>query len=108
MRLVDRPAFKPFHCAAIPFMGQTKEGVRWVDTGVEMAGFDQHIYLSDVAISQAAALLGYPTPEEQAALVTELHDTMLELQAALDSLAALEKYRAAVEEIQNGHPLIKA
>jgi hypothetical protein len=99
MRVVDRPAFKPHHCAAIPHMGQTKD-TRWIDTGAEMAGFDNHIYISEVAVNEMARLLGAPTAKEYGRLVTELQTVYKDLANALDQVAALSKYEAAVEEIR--------
>lgn len=104
MRLVDRPAFKPHHCAAIPHRGQTAEGERWVDTGAEMAGFDNHIYLSATAVAEAARLLGYPTPKEHAALQAELAAALEEQLGLLDELAGLKRYEAAVAEIRGDAP----
>lgn len=101
MRLVDRPRFKPHHCAAIPYLGQTAEAERWVDCGTEMAGYDNHIYLSQTAVAKAAGLLGFPSPAEHAKLAAELATALTELQASLDRQAELERYAAAVEEIRS-------
>lgn len=100
MRLVDRPVFTPMRCAAVPFVGQSHESTRWVDCGVEMSGFDNHIYLSDVAVREAATLLGYPTPEEHAGMARELNTALEEQLRLLDELAALSKYKDAVDEIR--------
>lgn len=100
MRLVDRPAFKPGHCAAIPFKGQSAAGDRWIDTGAEMPGFDNHVYLSETAVREAAALLGFPTPEQYGALAAELATAYADLQAALDEQAALSRYKDAIDEIR--------
>ncbi len=68
MRVVERPVLRPMHCAVIPFIGQTAEGERWIDTGSELLGIDPRVYVSATAVREMAALLGYPTPEEHAAL----------------------------------------
>ena len=46
-------------CAATPFLGQTSPG-RWVDTGSELPGFDNHVYLHETSVYEAARLLGFP------------------------------------------------
>lgn len=93
MRIVPRPVFKPMHCAAIPHVGQTDEGVRWIDTGAELQGFDNHVYLSSKAIDEAAKLLSMPTQREFDVLADE-RDL---LQAERDELAAENKRLRAYE-----------
>lgn len=63
-RVVDRPTIKPAHCAALVHRGPTAVGERWVDTGAEMPGFDNHVYLSETAVNLAAKALGHPTQAE--------------------------------------------
>jgi hypothetical protein len=87
-------------------MGQTKD-TRWIDTGAEMAGFDNHIYISEVAVNEMARLLGCPTATEYGRLVAELQTVYTDLANALDQVAALSKYEAAVEEIRRA-PLVEA
>lgn len=102
MRVVDRPAFRPQHCAAIPFIGPASHpDVRWVDTGAEMPGFDNHVFLSDVAVEQAALALGYPTPAAYEALQAELVETLKAWQTAQEELVGLKTYKAAVDAIRN-------
>lgn len=102
MRLVERPHAKPMRCAANPSIGQTRGGIRWIDTGSEMDGFDNHIYLSEPAVRDAAKLLGFPTPvefqsllEQRDALAFELEKTKADLKDATDTLRAISTVRAA-------------
>ena len=81
MRLVDRPTFRPMRCAAVPQLGATAR-CRWVDTGAEMPGFDNHIYLSEPAVLEAAKLFGFPTPAEYESVVAERD----ELEARVEEL----------------------
>lgn len=46
-------------CAAIPYLGQTSPG-RWVDTGSELPGYDNHVYLHEQSVYEMARLLGFP------------------------------------------------
>lgn len=101
MRRVDRPTFKPARCAAIPFIGPAGHPEEeWVDTGAEMEGWDNHIYLSATAIRQAMVVLGYRTPREVAEIdqlrleaeeaAMRLLDEVKELEAQLDAITLLK------------------
>lgn len=101
MRRCDRPVIKPMHCAAIPFLGQTAENVAWIDTGSEMPGFDNHVYLSDVAVRQAMSLFGYPSVqefEEERRLRIEAEDALLALDKRLE---AAERELAAIDALES-------
>lgn len=101
MRLCDRPVIKPMHCAAIPFLGQTAENVAWIDTGSEMPGFDNHVYLSDVAIRQCMSLLKYPSVqefEEERRLRIEAEDALVALAAKLEQA---ERELGAVDALES-------
>lgn len=90
MRVVDRPVIKPSRCAAIPFLGQTAEGEKWIDTGSEMEGWDNHVYISATAVRQMMMLLGYPSPmefEELAKAKQEVEDALL---AAHEEIQTME------------------
>ena len=87
MRLVERPHARPYRCAANPSIGQTRRDIRWIDTGSEMDGFDNHIYLSEPAVRDAAKLLGFPTPSEFATLLEERDALAYELSVAKADLA---------------------
>ena len=102
MRLVERPHARPHRCAANPSIGQTRRDVRWIDTGSEMDGFDNHIYLSEPAVRDAARLLGFPTPSEHAtlreerdALAFELEKVRADLLDATATLRAIATVEAA-------------
>lgn len=100
MRLVDWPITKPNRCALVPFVGQTTP-TRWVDTGSEMQGPDDHIYASEIGVIEAAKVLGIWTPpgEHRAALrevvrlERELAEAVAEnrrLTAVLDAVDVME------------------
>jgi hypothetical protein len=99
-KLVDRPQFRPNHCAAIPHRGQTAEGERWVDTQAEMPGFDNHVYLSETAVAEAARVLGFPTPAEHAKLAAELAQALQDNLTLIDRLKALSHLEGAMDAMQ--------
>jgi hypothetical protein len=89
------------HCAAIPFIGQCAESETWIDTGSEMPGFDNHVYLSATAVRQGMSLLGYPSPlefEEMRKRALEAEDLALELDG---KLTELERELAAFETLES-------
>ena len=100
MREVDRPAIRPMHCAAIPFLGQTAEGERWIDTGSEMPGFDNHVYLSATAVRQCMSILGYTSPAEVEELRKALEDAEETAMGLLDQLKESKAALAASEVVQ--------
>lgn len=60
MRWVETCAVRPNRCAAIPFVGGNDE-LGYIDTGSELDGFDNHVYVSVRAVHEMAALIGLPT-----------------------------------------------
>lgn len=100
MRIVDRPAFRPQHCAANVNIGQTKEGERWIDTGVEMPGFDNHVYLCETTVREAARVFGHPTPADYEAAIAERDELALELEALHRELAQLRDMKRIVDQIR--------
>lgn len=53
MRYVERLHIRPMHCLAIPFLG-ANHPKGYVDFGVELTGFDNHVAISVEAMQQAA------------------------------------------------------
>lgn len=78
------------HCAVLPQLGHA-HARGYVDCGTELRGWDNHIYISVVAIEKLAQTVGLPTPSEVAGLG-------LELQEARERIAALEAENAGMSE----------
>lgn len=110
MRLVPKPVTRPGHCAVLPYLGQTAQDEQWVDTGSEMPGFDNHVYISSTAVREMAALLGYPTIKEHEQLA-EANRMALELldemNARVEASSALEEAVAIVRAAANTPPKVK-
>lgn len=111
MRVVDRPYTRPNACAAKPHIGQTAEGERWVDTGAELNGFDNHVYLCETSVREAAAALDLTLvdDEEYVAVIREAEAANLvaaKLQAELDELRAFKDsvYIAIGRKPEHGEP----
>lgn len=100
MRLVSRPVFKPMRCAAVPYIGQTAAEERWVDTGSEMDGFDNHIYLSETAVKAAGDLLGIPSIQDHAEVLRLLALAEQEISLLNKRVAELEPLETAFVRMQ--------
>jgi hypothetical protein len=100
MRLVDRPVFKPMRCAALPYVGQTHGHTRWIDTGSELDGFDNHVYVSSVAVDEFNRLLGNPTRQAFGQLKADLIKTVEECDELQRRLEEAEAQIAAVETLK--------
>jgi len=95
MRWVETPAVRPNHCAAIPFVTNDPEG--FIDTGSELDGYDNHVYVSVTAIREMARMIGYQHPADVAQLERELRETREELQVAQVKLAEQERHLVAID-----------
>lgn len=100
MRIVDRPYTKPHRCAAIPYVGQTHTGTRWIDTGSEMPGFDNHVYLSSIAVEEAARLLGWSSPSEFRTLERQVEQERERVADLARRLAEAERRLEAVHVLK--------
>lgn len=101
VRLVPRPFLAPMRCAALAHVGQTAR-TRWVDTGVELAGFDNHVYLSETAVVEAGRLLGHPSKGEFWEACQDRDRAREELENVKRMLIDAERKLAAVEVLKQG------
>jgi hypothetical protein len=100
----------------LPQIGASNQRVRWIDTGSEMPGFDNHVYVCDVAVLEMARLLGLPERSEYRQAVTdrdrlaaELERTVAErddLQARFEAIDILAS-KGFVERKKTGRPKTK-
>lgn len=97
MRLVDRPYARPMRCAAIPYIGQAYGEKVWFDTGSEMMGPDDHVYLSGTAVKECALMIGWVPPGEVMALRAELADAQAHAKASNHALAELQRHFDAID-----------
>lgn len=88
MRLVETAVIRPNRCAVIPFIASNDEE-GFIDTGSEMNGYDQHIYVSVKAVKEMARLIGWQSPGDFNRMVTEANKNarrVEELAAERDAL----------------------
>lgn len=116
MRLVDRAEIRPMRCAVLPQLGHD-HARGYVDTGAELNGFDNHVYISVIAIEKLAQTAGLPTPSEVTSLALELQEAREEIERLtventaqaeqLDAVAVLKRYGTKVER-KPGRPRSKS
>lgn len=88
MRRVEQCVIRPNHCAAIPHLGSA-HAKGYFDTGTDLQGFDNRIYLSVEFCEQRAVDLGWTSPEDARALnerVAELERENTRLAGEVDEL----------------------
>ena len=108
MREISYPASAPFHCAAIPSVGQSSLGVRWVHTGSTLGnGFDD-VYLSDVGVQAAMAVLGFPTPAEFEQVLRERSDLESERDDLLERVDRLEQELEEERRVTNAIDVLES
>lgn len=89
MRIVERAVVKPARCAVLPFIGGDRGP--FIDTGSELPGlgdqWDQHVYVSEIAVRQMAVMFGWSSPDEVAvkdARIAELEARVAGLEEELE------------------------
>jgi hypothetical protein len=101
MRIVALPFARPMRCAAIPYIGQSAQGEIWFDTGSELMGPDDHVYLSGTAVKECARMIGWVPPSDIKALRRELEDVRHELAAVLTERHELKHKLDAIDVIES-------
>lgn len=102
MRFVQQAAVKPSRCAVLPQVGGShRDG--YIDTGSEMLGggdgrWDQHVYVSVVAVKEMAAMIGWCDP---APLEARLAQVEAELEQARAELAQANRHLDAIDVLES-------
>lgn len=100
MRVVDRPVMTPMHCAVLTHIGDQHPNMRWLDTGNTLEGWTDRVYVCEAAVRQCMSLLGYPMPEEYAAMLERAEGAEGELLEIHAELADAERKVEAVAVLQ--------
>jgi hypothetical protein len=109
VRVIDNPWKTPARCIVIPHITQQTPNITWIDTNAEIVGGprDNHVYVSDVAVRQMMATLGYHSPAEYDALERQYEQAEEALVALLAKLEAAEKQIEAVGLLQGAGIVVK-
>lgn len=97
MRWVQQATMAPHRCAAVPFIGNSNTRRGFIDTGMDLHGWDPHVYISVDAVEQMARMVGWEpvhVSRQQAQKAHELQERITELEA---QLAEAERFREAAE-----------
>lgn len=108
MRWVEHAPIRPQRCAVLPYIGSSNSQKGFIDTGAELPGFDNHVYISVIAVEQMAAMVGWH-PASTLHAVQADRDKLAEKVAGLeaDLAAASERLRAVQVLKQAGYQQAK-
>lgn len=99
MRIMPHAALPPHRCAVIPFVGNHNSR-GFFDTGMELPGWDPHVYVSVEAVEEMARMLGWaPQHVNQTALVKQKRAEE-ELKEKNAEIVALKEQLEAVQTLQ--------
>jgi hypothetical protein len=99
VRWVQTATLAPHRCAAVPFVGHNSR-LGFIDTGSELSGFDQHIYVCVEAVEQMAQIIDWSPPSAVAAL-----QELLELRGK--RIEQLEEQLAEANQVADAFDIVK-
>ena len=100
MRFVERADIRPHRCAVVPTIaGDHPDG--YFDTGSEMPGFDNHIYVSVVAVREMARKLNWVSPETYQEALDQIDALERELAQANAELRETQHFMDAIDVIES-------
>lgn len=94
--LVERAISRPNHCAVLPSLGAA-HARGYFDTGVDLQGFDNRVYVSVEAVEVMARKLGWVGPETIADHDTQVADLEREVSLLRDQLRDADQFAEAAE-----------
>lgn len=108
MRWVQTAVTAPHRCAAVPFIGHTSSK-GFIDTGSEMNGWDQHVYISVDAVEQMAQIIDWSPPsavhalqelaQVQAQRIAQLEQQLAEANEVADAFDVVKRRKARTKEV---------
>jgi uncharacterized protein (UPF0335 family) len=104
VRFVEKAVIRPSRCAVLPHLpsgGNHPDG--FIDTMAEMpsSGFDQHVYVSVVAVREMAKMIGWHSPETMDATENELEALKHRCAALEDEVQTLNKEFEAIDLLES-------
>ena len=100
MRRVPEAVVRPGRCAVFPQIGGAHEK-GYFDTGSEMPGFDNHVYVSVVAVEEMARILGWTPPDDRMELEARAAGLAAEVERLTEELAEADKFAHAVDVLES-------
>lgn len=102
MRWVQHAAIRPHRCGVIPFVGNATAKQGFIDTGVDLPGWDPHVYVSVEAVQEMARMIGWQPAHIQAGQKECTADLQVKLEQANTDLQIVREQLAAVKILKNG------
>lgn len=96
MRWVSQAVIRPSRCAVIPFIGNSSGTRGFIDTGQDLPGWDNHVYISVEAVEEMARMIGWaprptvPPAEKEKARIAQLEAEKLQLAQVVDAVEILK------------------
>lgn len=100
MRLVPHAAIRPHRCAVIPFIGNSNTKRGFFDTGVDLPGWDPHVYVSVEAVEQMASQVGWQPNQIAAGYARQVKDRDQQIGTLEARIAELEQQVSAVQVLK--------
>jgi hypothetical protein len=100
MRLVPQATMPPHRCAVIPFKGNSSSR-GFIDTGMDLPGWDPHVYVSVEAVEEMARMIGWEPRHVSARHAQKTHEAQARISELEELLAGHERFREAAEYTLN-------
>jgi len=100
MRLVPHAAQRPHRCAVIPFLSNHNSR-GFFDTGMDLPGWDPHVYVSVEAVEQMATMLGWAPKEANEVALRKVDNLNAQIADRDDQIKVLREQLDAVETLRN-------
>jgi hypothetical protein len=107
VRWVQTATITPHRCAAVPFISHNAQK-GFIDTGSELDGRDQHVYISVEAVEQMAQIIDWSPPAAVVALqelcglqvqrIAQLEEQLAEANQVADAFDVVKRRKARVKE----------
>ena len=100
MRFVEKAEIRPGRCAVIPTIpGTHPEG--FFDTGSELPGFDNHVYVSLVAVKEMARKINWVSPATYQEALDQIEALERQIRDAEADLRETQQFMDAIDVIES-------
>lgn len=100
MRWVQQAMIRPHRCAAVPYIGNSSTNKGFIDTGSELDGFDNHVYISVEWVEAAARFVGFEPEVVAQGLRTQLEAKDTKIAATEERAADLQRQLDAIHTLK--------
>lgn len=97
MRWVQQATLPPHRCAVIPFKGNASTVKGFIDTGMDLPGWDPHVYVSVEAVEAMAKAVGWVPRSDLTAVVVQVKERDARIAELEERVREAEKFRESAE-----------